>query len=77
MAFEHNDSGSIWPNQYKKADNHPDMKGTEVWKGEVIEVAAWRRTAKDGTEYIYFSLQEPRELNQQPQSTEINDEIPF
>lgn len=46
------DSGTLFPNGFKKNDSHPDFTGTYATAtGEVREFAAWFND-KDGRQYI-------------------------
>ena len=33
-------TGTLWPNQYKKADNHPDVKGDLFISRELLRTLA-------------------------------------
>ena len=78
----------LWPNNSKTDDRHPDMKGTVEYAGQVMDLAAWKRTTKgSGREYLYIKLSEyrprPAAAAPQPQRAQpaaepsLDDEIPF
>ena len=47
--FVHKDgSGSMFVNQRKTKDNHPDRTGSLMWKGELIRLAGWIKEGKNG-----------------------------
>ena len=54
MTFEHKEGqGSLFKNDYKKSDSHPDYKGTIKLSGKDYDIAAW---VKDGKKGKFFSL---------------------
>lgn len=62
MAYEPQEGkGSFAKNKYKKTDNQPDIKGTFKWKGEVLEIAAWRKEREDGSIWYSCKVSEKRE----------------
>jgi hypothetical protein len=49
MAYEHQENkGSLFKNDYKKADNHPDLKGTVNIEGKLFDIAAWKNSSIEG-----------------------------
>ena len=64
---------TLFPNDYKKADNQPDMKGKLMTpEGKVYEIAAWKRGGEIEWRYT-GTMQEPRpkteQAEQQPQQS--------
>ncbi len=61
MAYEIKPGGgTVFRNQYKKQDNHPDYKGqVRTPDGELLDIAMW---IKEGAKGKFFSakLQVPR-----------------
>ena len=53
-----NNTGAIFKNDNKKAENHPDYKGKVNVNGKEMEVAGWIKEGKNGT-YISLSFKEP------------------
>lgn len=54
MAFQHKDnSGSLFRNDRKQSDNHPDYNGTAVVNGVEYWMNAW---LKEGSRGKYFSF---------------------
>ena len=67
MAYDPKDgTGTFSKNKYKKSDNQPDIKGTFKWRGEVVELAAWRKERDDGSVYYSMKVSEPR-VKSEPQ----------
>jgi len=61
MAYEHKEGrGTIWPNDYKEEEKHPDYKGKAMWKGELIEISLWEGETQGGVKKFGVSIQEPR-----------------
>lgn len=55
MAYEQKDmSGSLFRNNRKEKDSHPDYSGTVRIDGHDLWISGWLREQKDGTKY--FSL---------------------
>ena len=52
---------NLWKNDYKKAENHPDLKGKIMVDGVEYEIAAWsRKRESTGDKYLSLSVQLPR-----------------
>jgi hypothetical protein len=57
MAFEQkNDSGSLWINDRKQGDSHPDRTGSALIDGRPYYVNGWLRKTKDGQPYLALSF---------------------
>lgn len=65
-------TGSLWHNDKKSSDNHPDMRGevvvdkellmAQISKGEnpvKLAISAWNRTSLAGRDYMSLSVSEP------------------
>lgn len=90
MAYDNNNRGSIWKNDKKEKDTHPDFTGSAVINGVEGWVSAWKRKpdANDKAPALTFTFK-PKEGNkQQPSriggaggagalSNDMNDDIPF
>lgn len=53
-------TGSLFPNQFKNKENHPDYTGKiilskEYKAGDVLKIAAWKRVSVNG---VFLSLSE-------------------
>lgn len=57
MAYEmKNNSGSLFKNDKKETETHPDYKGSAKINGEEYWVSAWNNKSKDGVPYLSFNL---------------------
>ncbi len=52
-------TGAIFKNDNKKADNHPDYKGKVNVNGKEMEVALWLKTSAKGIKFMSASFSEP------------------
>ena len=66
-----NNTGAIFKNDNKKADNHPDYKGKVNVNGKEMEVALWMKTSAKGVKFMSASFSEPF-VKSEPQNTQIN-----
>ncbi len=89
MAFEHkSNSGSIFKNQYKTEDRHPDHQGSckvtclDCGHESELQISAWINDLKDNTGK-YFGLRFSKHKPKQPETPvgrtdqDFDDDIPF
>ena len=66
MAYEQRDnSGSLFKNDRKEKETHPDYKGSCMVGGVEMWMSAWLKTSGNGTKFMSFSFQ-PKEQQQAP-----------
>lgn len=76
-------TGSLFRNDRKESDSHPDYKGSALLNGVDHWLDAWINTSKDGAKYmsLKFKPKEARPAQQsapQPASAYDDDsEVPF
>ena len=76
-------TGYLFKNKYKTADNHPTYKGTAKVNGMDKEIAAWVATGRSGDKYLSIRFSDPLDRTPNPDGTfgkkkdEFDDEIPF
>lgn len=58
--YDNTNRGSIWPNQKKETENHPDFTGSLDVDGKEYWVSAWKRKpgAKENSPSLTFSIRE-------------------
>ena len=78
-GYEHKEnSGSLFRNDRKEQDKHPDYKGSCMVNGVVLEMAAWIKESSSGTKFMSIRFSEQRDKPaQSPKKEEKNDDIPF
>ena len=72
-------TGAIFKNTNKKAENHPDYKGKVNVNGKEMEVALWLKEGKAG-KFFSASFSEPYIKTDEPQTKQYgdaNDDLPF
>ena len=72
-------TGSIFKNNYKKTETHPDYKGKVNVNGKEMEVALWVKQGKAGS-YFSASFSEPYVApteERRPVTDEQDDSLPF
>lgn len=62
-----NNTGAIFKNDNKKAENHPDYKGKVNVNGKDMEVALWLKTSAKGVKFMSASFSEPYIKTDEPQ----------
>jgi hypothetical protein len=81
MAYEQKDnSGSIWVNDRKEQDTHPDRTGTARIGGVDYWVNGWLRKTGEGKPYLSLSFKEKQPkpaASTKPRAEELDDAIPF
>ena len=76
MAFTPKDmTGSIWVNDKKEKDTHPDRSGSIMVAGVEYWLNGWLKKTKDGKPYLSLSVK-PKTGEAGPKP-EMSDEIPF
>jgi len=72
-------TGVLFKNTNKKADNHPDYKGKGNANGKEIDIAAWVKQGKNGS-FMSLSFSEPYVApteERRPVGDSIDDDLPF
>jgi hypothetical protein len=86
MAYEMKDnSGSLFKNDRKETDSHPDYKGSALIGGVEHWLDAWINTAKDGSKYMALKMKPKDARTSQPEvhtggssfSADLDDDVPF
>jgi len=84
MSYQHNpNTGSLFKNDRRETDKHPQAKGDALIDGVEYWMSAWTNTLDDGSKYqsVKFSRKdENRAANPQTQvapAEDFSDSIPF
>jgi hypothetical protein len=81
MAFEpKNDSGSLFRNERRESDSHPEYRGDGIVNGEAVWINAWvKESKKTGKKFFSLSFRPKQERidHSRPLSEDLNDEIGF
>jgi len=80
--FDNTNRGSIWKNEKKTTENHPDFTGSIDVDGKEFWVSAWKRKADANPKAPALSIsiqpKEPMANTVTATATEFNDDpIPF
>lgn len=64
MAYEQkNNSGSLFANDKKQADTHPDYKGQIMVDGKMYWISGWKKQSNSGVRYMSLAVK-PKESQQ-------------
>ena len=82
MTFQHKpNTGSLFKNDDRKTDSHPNARGSALIDGVEYWIASWTNDGKNGKyQTLKFSRKdENRSENPQksPQNDDFSDDIPF
>jgi uncharacterized protein (DUF736 family) len=78
MEIKKDNSGLIFKNTKKTAENHPDYKGQIKVDGKVKDIGLWVRKDKNGSHYFGAALTEPQTNQTQSKVNDIEkDDLPF
>jgi uncharacterized protein (DUF736 family) len=85
-----NNSGTIFRNNYKSKDTHPDWRGKVTIDGKEWEISLWSKNGEKAGEYFSAAFGEPyvkseiqsapepkKEFKSKPISDEFDDDLPF
>jgi uncharacterized protein (DUF736 family) len=79
--FDNKNRGSLFKNDKKEADTHPDYKGQINVNGEEFWLNAWLKTSKQGTKFMSLSISPKDRQVSEPtrKATQVDDssDIPF
>ncbi len=82
--FEQKDwSGSLWVNDKKTEENHPDRTGKCMIDGVLMYVSGWLKRTKDGTPWLSLAFKpvddhtKPQRTTNRNQSQELPEDLPF
>ena len=83
MGYDNTNRGSIWKNEKKETDNHPDFTGNLDVDGVEYWVSAWKKKAdaNPNAPSLSFSIkpkeEKPEQSSQGGEYDFEDDDIPF
>ncbi len=86
MAYDNNNRGSVWKNDDKASDKHPDFKGSLIVDGKEYWVSAGRRKegANPKAPALSFAVKLKEQINRNPEppkdfkeAAPFDDDLPF
>ena len=63
--FDNSNRGSLFKNDKKTEDRHPDMSGTINIDGTEYWISGWKKQSKAGTGFISLSVRPKQETTRQ------------
>lgn len=86
MAYEQRDnSGSLFKNDKKESENHPDYNGSAMVNGTEMWMSAWLKTSSNGKKFMSFSFKPKDQQASKPVAKsapkqaepDFDDDMPF
>ena len=63
--FDNTNRGSLFKNEKKEEEKHPDMNGSINVDGKDYWISGWKKTSKAGTGFISLSVRPKQEQSRQ------------
>jgi uncharacterized protein (DUF736 family) len=73
-------TGSLFKNDEKLTEAHPDYKGSCMIDGKKLYISAWIKESKEGMKYMSLSIQPPLQKSSSTKPAKRqpdNEDIPF
>jgi len=77
--FKHKElEGSLFLNNFKERDQHPDYTGKLVVEGKTYQIACWKNQTKSGSDYFKLKLSddEPQRRQDSQSYKSVGKSIP-
>ena len=77
--FDNTSRGSLFRNDKKTDEKHPDMSGTLNVEGKEYWISGWKKTSKAGTGFISLSVRPKQEQASKPSvpAKKVKEDDPF
>ena len=67
MAYEQRDnSGSLFPNDKREKDTHPNLRGSIMVGGVMYWIDAWTKHKADGTKWLSLAVKPKKSRSEAP-----------
>ena len=82
MSFEHKEnSGSLFKNDRRETENHPNYKGDGLINGKEVWISAWVKETTTGSKFMSISFQNKNDVNAVSSSKPVvefeDEDLPF
>jgi uncharacterized protein (DUF736 family) len=75
--FDSTNRGSLFKNDKKTEEKHPDMSGTININGTEYWISGWKKQSKAGTGFISLSVRPKEQVRQSSEPTKKAQPDPF
>jgi hypothetical protein len=75
--FDSTNRGSLFKNDKKTEEKHPDMSGTININGTEFWISGWKKQSKAGTGFISLSVRPKEQVRQSSEPTKKAQPDPF
>lgn len=75
--YDNTNSGTLFDNERKQKETHPDFTGTLNVDGKEFWVSAWKKTSKTGKRFFSLSVKTKDAAKQVVKKSDPEDEIPW
>lgn len=83
QQYDNRNRGSLFKNEKKTEDKHPDLNGSINIEGKDYWISGWSKVSKGGQKFISLSVREKQEQTRQiskpttKAKEDFNDDIPW
>ena len=84
MEYDNTNRGSLFKNEKKTEEKHPDLSGSININGKDYWISGWSKVSKGGQKFISLSVREKQEATRQidkpttkAKAADFNDDIPW
>ncbi len=73
--FDPTNRGALFTNKQKQTDKHPDFNGSINIAGVEHWLSAWKKTSKNGKNYLSISIGDVKEVQPSQQVQEVQQHV--